>query len=130
MSRNTEHKLRKFLHKHIILNTREKKGILAELQWLFKRSYAAFIFICMGNGVLMLIRPKNPTIYFNLISLLALILFLSSWLRAERRGDHLFVFSQYSSTTKWALYRGVSIAVYFVVFLFTLVILLFLIQPR
>ncbi|MBP6994277.1 hypothetical protein KBB12_03480 [Candidatus Woesebacteria bacterium] len=130
MVRNTEHKLRKFLRKHIILNVREQKGILTELEWFFKRSYAAFIFICIGNGVLLWIRPNNPTIFFNIIGLIALILFLSSWLRAERRGDHLFVFSQYSSTYKWALYRGVSVAVYFSAFLIVLTAFLLLIAAR
>jgi len=116
-------KLRRLLHTHLILNEKERAGVLSELSWLFQRAYISILFICIASILLLWLMPGKFEMYESMIALTALLLFLISWLNAERQGNHMPVFSQYSSSLKWILYRYISVLLFFLMFVIVLAIL-------
>ena len=113
----------RFIHKHIVLNDKERAGVLSELSWLFLRTRISVLFMCAGSILLFWLMPGKFEMYVNVIGLIALLLFLISWLNAERQGNHMPVFSEYTSPLKWVLYRHISILLFFLTFVVVLSIL-------
>lgn len=105
--------LYRLLHNHVLLNQKERNGVLGELRWIFKRARVSILFMCVASILMLWLMPGKYEMYVNVIGLIALLLFLIAWINAERQGNHMPVFSQYSSSLKWILYRHISVLLYF-----------------